>query len=112
MTRTIRLARYLKKKKKSSKCSNPRLSVRFLDKLVHCVIHNLVNLCVICFCESDIIYFLGIVSGMMMQIKFLKTFASEGSILVFAEPKEIGFRLFQPLKKGGKDCSCKDFCYI
>lgn len=66
------------KKKKSSKCSNSNPSVRFLDELVRCVIHNLVNLYVICFSESDI-YFLGIVSDTMMQIKFLKTFASEGS---------------------------------
>lgn len=67
------------KKKKSplSKCSNPSLSVRFLHKLVPCVIHNLVNLYVICFSKSGIIYCLGIISDRMMQIQYSKTFQKD-----------------------------------
>lgn len=93
----------LKKRKKSdlSNCSNPSLSVRFLHELVPCVFHNLVNWYAICFCKSDIIYCLEIISATMMQIQHPKTLASKGSISVFTKLKKVEFsyRLFQPLKK-------------
>lgn len=81
-TRTRRFTRYLLLKKVNYlSVLILSLSVRFLHELVPCIVHTLVNLYV-CFCKSDTIYCLGIISHMMMQIQYPQILASKGSISV------------------------------